>query len=153
MSILAVINYIALSYTYQYPRPSLTVDATIFRKNNIDLEILLIQRNNPPFQGGWALPGGFVDMDETLEQAVARELEEETALTNIQLEQLHAFSTPGRDPRGHTISVVFWGILNHDQDAKAGDDASNVAWFGIHKLPDLAFDHKEVLEMAIQKLI
>ena len=151
MSILAVINYFALSYAYQYPRPALTVDAAIFRKNKTDLEILLIQRKYPPFKGGWALPGGFVDMDETLEHAIARELEEETALVNIELIQLHAFSTPGRDPRGHTISVVFCGILNHNQIAKAGDDASKIKWFNINKLPELAFDHSDVIEKAIHK--
>ena len=96
-----------MAYTYKYPRPALTVDAAVFRKTGTGFEILLIQRNNPPFEGGWALPGGFVDMDETLEDAIIRELQEETSLTDVTLKQLHAFSTPGRDPRGHTISVIF----------------------------------------------
>lgn len=141
-----------MSYTYQYPRPALTVDAVIFRKKELEWEILLIQRKNPPFKNGWALPGGFVDMDETLEHAIERELQEETALINIDLEQLHAFSKPGRDPRGHTITIVFWGILNHKQEAKAGDDAGKVEWFNFDNLPQLAFDHDEVIKNAIQKL-
>ena len=141
-----------MAFTYKYPRPSLTVDATVFRKTDNGYEVLLIQRANPPFKGGWALPGGFVDMDETLEDAIIRELQEETSLTGIKLEQLHAFSTPGRDPRGHTISVIFWGILNNNQKPIAGDDARNVKWFDIDHLPELAFDHDEVIKTAIQKL-
>lgn len=142
-----------MSYTYEYPRPSLTVDAAVFRdggKN--EFEILLIQRDRPPFEGNWALPGGFVDIDETLERAVARELEEETNLKSIELEQLHSFSALDRDPRGRTISVVFWGILKNNQQAQAGDDARSARWFPIDQLPDLAFDHTDVVEMAIRKL-
>ena len=138
-----------MNYSYKYPRPALTVDAVVFQKSARKTEVLLIQRKNPPFRGGWALPGGFVDLDETLEKAVVRELFEETGLKNIQLKQMHAFSTPGRDPRGHTISVVFWGILENDQKPKAGDDAQNAKWFDLNKLPKLAFDHDEVIEMAI----
>lgn len=141
-----------MAYTYKYPRPALTVDAAVFRKTGTGFEILLIQRNNPPFEGGWALPGGFVDMDETLEDAIIRELQEETSLTDVTLKQLHAVSTPGRDPRGHTISVIFWGIQDSNQKAAAGDDARNVKWYKIDHLPELAFDHDEVIETAIQKL-
>ena len=140
-----------MAYTYKYPRPALTVDTVVFRKKEEKTEVLLIQRKNPPFQGSWALPGGFVDMDETLESAVARELLEETGIKNIDLKQMHAFSTPGRDPRGHTISVVFWGFLKDDQQAKGGDDAQDAAWFSIDKLPKLAFDHQDIVEMAIKK--
>ncbi len=141
-----------MAYTYKYPRPALTVDAAVFRKTGIGFEILLIQRDNPPFEGGWALPGGFVDMDETLEDAIIRELQEETSLTNIMLKQLRAFSTPGRDPRGHTISVIFWGIQDSKQEATAGDDARNVKWYSINHLPELAFDHTDVIEFAIRKI-
>ena len=141
-----------LNYTYKYPRPALTVDAVVFRKNARKMEVLLIQRKNPPFQGGWALPGGFVDMDETLETAVHRELFEETGLKNIVLKQMHAFSTLGRDPRGHNISVVFWGILENDQTAKAGDDAQHAEWFDLKNLPTLAFDHDEVIKFAISNV-
>lgn len=139
-------------YSYKYPRPALTVDAAIFRRRAGSYDVLLIRRGRPPFQGKWALPGGFVDMDETLEHAIAREVEEETLLKNLSLQQLHAFSTPGRDPRGHTISMVFWGIVTDRQEAKAGDDASETQWFSINQLPDLAFDHSDVAKMAIQKL-
>ena len=141
-----------MAYTYKYPRPALTVDAAVFRKSGTGFEILLIQRDNPPFEGGWALPGGFVDMDETLEDAIIRELQEETSLTDVALKQLHAFSTPGRDPRGHTISVVFWGIQDSNQKATAGDDARNVKWYKIDHLPELAFDHTDVIEFAIRKI-
>lgn len=141
-----------MAYTYPYPRPSLTVDAVVFRKTTNKVEALLIQRSNPPFEGGWALPGGFVDMHETLEQAVARELKEETHLSGIELTQLHTFSAVHRDPRGRTITVVFWGLLTSHQDAVAGDDARHLAWFRIDQLPQLAFDHDEVLKMAITAL-
>jgi 8-oxo-dGTP diphosphatase len=140
-----------LAYTYKYPRPALTVDAAVFRERKGLLKILLIQRDKPPFEGKWALPGGFVDMDETLEEAIARELEEETSLKNLELKQLHAFSAPGRDPRGHTISVVFMGILTSGQQVKAGDDARNAKWFAIDQLPDLAFDHDDIVNLAINK--
>lgn len=141
-----------MSYTYTYPRQALTVDAAVFRRRSERIEVLLIQRKNPPFQGSWALPGGFVDMDETLEAAVSRELHEETGLQNIELTQMQAFSTLGRDPRGPTVSIVFLGILNNNQKAIAGDDASKASWFLIDKLPSLGFDHDAVLEMAVSAL-
>jgi len=141
-----------MAYSYKYPRPALTVDAVVFRNESGKTELLLIQRKNPPYKEEWALPGGFVDMDETLETAVNRELLEETGLNNILLKQMHAFSTPGRDPRGHTISVVFMGILKDGQTVKAGDDAQNAEWFNINKLPKLAFDHKDVVDMAISNI-
>lgn len=141
-----------MSYTYKYPRLSLTVDAVVFRLSENRTEVLLIQRNNPPFEGGWALPGGFVDMHETLEEAIVRELEEETSLTDVALEQLHSFSEIHRDPRGRTVSVIFWGKLENDQEIKAGDDARSAKWFNIDQLPKLAFDHNEVTEMAIKQL-
>lgn len=141
-----------MNYTYKYPRLSLTVDAAVFRKKEGSTEILLIRRDRQPYRGEWALPGGFVDMDETLEEAIDRELKEETNLSGIHLQQLHAFSAIDRDPRGRTVSVVFWGILHDNQQARAGDDAREAKWFNIIKLPELAFDHKEVVEMAIKTL-
>ncbi len=135
-------------YTYDYPRPSVTVDMIVTRNVNAGLEILLIQRLNPPFRDRWALPGGFVDIDETLEHAAARELAEETGLTDVELKQLKAYSEPGRDPRGHTISVVFRGQVNNNAKAVAGDDAKKVNWFNINKLPLLAFDHDEIVGEA-----
>jgi len=139
-------------YTYDYPRPTVTVDIIVFRKNMA--EILLIKRLNPPFEGRWALPGGFMDMDETLEEAAVRELEEETGLSGISLQQLHAFSALDRDPRHRTVSVAFYGILEGDQtDAVAGSDAKEAAWFNLNHLPPLAFDHGEILEIAFGRLL
>jgi len=144
-----IIKFITM-YSYKYPRPALTVDILITRKTNTGLKILLIQRLNAPFKDNWALPGGFVDMGESLEQAAGRELAEETGLTNIKLEQFKAFSTPDRDPRGHTISVVFTGLLTSDLKVTAGDDAKNVNWFNVNNLPVLAFDHKEIISEALK---
>lgn len=132
-----------MSFTYKYPRPAVTVDIILMRNS---IEILLIQRLNGPFKNGWALPGGFVDMDETLEDAALRELEEETGLYDIELKQFKAYSKVDRDPRGRTISIVFSGIANHEDKAIAGDDAKNVQWFNINDLPELAFDHEMIIE-------
>lgn len=137
-------------YTYKYPRPALTVDIIVIRETNQKKEILLIQRLNLPFKDQWALPGGFVDMDETLEQAAVRELEEETGLTDISLKQFKAYSEPGRDPRGHTISVVFTGLLTVDSRVKAGDDAKSASWFNVDNLPLLAFDHSQIIGEALK---
>ena len=141
-----------MSYTYKYPRLSITVDAVVFKNINSKTYLLLIQRLNEPFKGKWALPGGFVDMDETLEAAAQRELEEETSIKNVELEQLHAFSAIGRDPRGRTVSVVFWGIVKSDIIPISGDDAADTKWFEIENLPELAFDHDEVVKMALKML-
>lgn len=142
-----------MPYTYEYPRPAVTVDAAVFRKNNGSCEVLLIRRGNEPFKGMWALPGGFVNMDETLEEAVARELKEETSLEGVDLEQLHTFSAVNRDPRHRTISTVFFGIIDHDSmEARAGDDAAEAHWFSIGSLPPMAFDHDRVVEMAVEKI-
>lgn len=141
-----------MSFTYKYPRPAVTVDAIIFRNNGNKYEVLLIQRGQYPFEGMWAFPGGFVDMDETLEDAAIRELEEETNLKNIPLNQFHTFSKVDRDPRGRTIATAFWGILNYNQEARAGDDASKVSWFSLDKLPPLAFDHSDMMKMAFESL-
>ncbi len=138
-----------MSFTYKYPRPALTVDAIVFRKTP-DLQVLLIQRLNEPFKEMWAFPGGFVDMDETVEVAVERELEEETALTGIVLKQFQTFSAIDRDPRHRTVSVVFYGFANEKAIPKAGDDAKNVRWFGLDNLPKLAFDHQEILEKIVE---
>ncbi len=136
-------------YSYDYPRPSVTVDIIILRDVCANPEILLIQRLNPPFMDDWALPGGFVDMDETLEQAADRELAEETGLVDILLTQFKTYGDVDRDPRGRTISVVFIGIAKAKTKTKAGDDAKNVQWFSIKNLPPLAFDHKQIIDEAI----
>jgi 8-oxo-dGTP diphosphatase len=123
-----------------------------FFKNKIKL--LLVNRGFEPFKGKWCLPGGFVNIDEELEDAVARELKEETGLTGIHLEQLHTFGKCGRDPRGRVITVTFMGIITDGKyRIKAGDDAAKARWFDIKKLPkDMAFDHSEVIAFGIKKL-
>ncbi|MCF8267796.1 MAG: NUDIX hydrolase [Ignavibacteriales bacterium] len=142
-----------MPYTYDYPRPAVTIDACVFRRNKGVLEVLLIQRKHYPFEGMWALPGGFLDMEETLEEGVHRELEEETNLSGIKLKQLHAFSTPGRDPRGRTVTITFYGEVAFERSAvKGGDDASDAQWFSVGTLPRLAFDHNEMIEMACLRL-
>lgn len=140
-------------YIYEYPHPAVTVDAVVFRKKESDWEVLLIKRKNAPFEGYWALPGGFIDEEETLEQAVERELYEETSLKGVKLQQLKAFSNPYRDPRGRTIGIAFVGILNNPNvEVKANDDAKEVQWFSLDRLPELAFDHAEIIDCAIDWL-
>ena len=114
------------------------------------LEILLIERLNNPYAGCWALPGGFVDENEDLPDAAARELREETSLTGIALQQFGAFGRPGRDPRGHTITVAYWGICNTPEKAAAADDAKTLRWFPLSQLPPLAFDHAEIIAKAVK---
>lgn len=133
-----------MSFTYKYPRPALTVDAIVFRKKQV-WEVLLIQRLNEPFREMWAFPGGFVEMNETVEEAVERELEEETAVIGIDFKQFHTFSAVDRDPRHRTVSVSFAGIAKPDVEPTAGDDAKSAKWFRIDDLPKLAFDHKKIM--------
>jgi len=141
-----------MSYCYNYPRPAVTADIIIIKKIDDQQYVLLIERKHPPFEGMWALPGGFLDMDETLEEAALRELQEETGITGVKLEQFHTFSTVNRDPRHRTITTVFIG--NADEKTvspEAGDDAAKAEWFALNKLPPLAFDHGKALEMAKSK--
>ncbi len=130
-------------HTYKYPRPALTVDALVLKKETA--EVLLIQRGIEPFKDKWALPGGFVDMDELLETACLRELEEETGLKLDSLSQFKTYDAVDRDPRHRTISVVFCGFAEKDAEVKGGDDASQAAWFKIDQLPELAFDHSSII--------
>ena len=130
----------------------ITVDAVIFRKAGQESELLLIQRKNDPFKGQWALPGGFVDEHEDLAVAAARELEEETGLRVGQLEQLGAFGKPHRDPRHHTVSVAYTGFATENAEAVGADDAAEAKWFPINSLPELAFDHADIIKQAIEKL-
>lgn len=148
-------------YVYDWPRPMVSVDVAVFTYSESKAEwrkpswrLLLIKRNNEPFKGRWALPGGFVEIDEEIEDSAARELAEETGLKGVPLEQLHTFGEIGRDPRGRQITIVFTGIAKSGQDKiKAGDDAAEAKWFDIEKLPkDLAFDHDKVTRFAIEKL-
>jgi 8-oxo-dGTP diphosphatase len=133
-------------YTYKYPRPALTVDSIVFTKEKNCTFVLLIQRGQKPFKNKWALPGGFVNMDERLETACRRELEEETGLKVDKMKQFKAYDAIDRDPRHRTISVVFSAELPEKQDVKGGDDAAHAKWFSLYKLPELAFDHQQILE-------
>jgi 8-oxo-dGTP diphosphatase len=114
--------------------------------------VLLIKRARDPFKGRWAFPGGFVDEDEALEDAAARELREETGLENVRLEQVGAFGDPGRDPRGHTVSVAFAAVLESRDEVKADDDAEAAAWHSAARPPRLAFDHKKILGVALERM-
>ncbi len=143
-----------MPFTYEYHRPAVTVDIAIFTIRNDALNILLIKRAENPFRGGWALPGGFVEELEDLELAAARELQEETGVANVFLEQLYTFGAPGRDPRGHTITVAYYALIPSDNlELTASTDAEGVAWFGIDELPELAFDHDDILEVAYDRLV
>jgi 8-oxo-dGTP diphosphatase len=139
-------------FSYDYPRPGLTSDIVLFRLNNETIELLLIERGDYPFIGSWALPGGFVDDGESAEDAAKRELLEETAIENVDLQQVYTTTTPGRDPRGWTVSVIFTGFISTDVFAKAGDDARIVRWFPITNIPEMAFDHQEIVQKTIEKL-
>jgi 8-oxo-dGTP diphosphatase len=135
-------------YCYDYPRPSVTVDVILFYRDGERIEVLLIKRAREPFKSAWAFPGGFVDPDESLERAAARELKEETGLEGIRFEQLGAFGDPGRDPRGHTVSVAFVALLKSRAEAAAADDAEEAQWHSALRPPRLAFDHKKILRLA-----
>ena len=141
-------------YTYEWPRPMVTVDAVVFAVLTGRTEVLLIKRKGDPYKGKWAVPGGFGEMDEELEEAVARELAEETGLTGVRLEQLRTFGKCGRDPRGRQISVAFMGTISEGQNkVRAGDDAAEARWFNIQNLPEnMAFDHDEMVRTAIERL-
>jgi 8-oxo-dGTP diphosphatase len=139
-------------YTYDYPRPAVTVDVAVVTREPKP-RIFLIRRKNPPFAGMWALPGGFIEMDETLEESARRELREETGIAAVRLEQLHTFGDPGRDPRGRTISVVFLARASAARlRPKAADDAAEGAWHPLHRPPPLAFDHRRILTCIRNKL-
>jgi 8-oxo-dGTP diphosphatase len=142
-----------MSFTYDYPRPMVTTDCMIFSGAGEELRILLVRRGREPFLHMWALPGGFLEMDEDLDACAYRELKEETGLAGIELKQLFTAGTPDRDPRGRTISVIYYGFAYYRSDKiKAGDDASDVYWFLVNKLPPMAFDHLEVINRALAEL-
>ena len=130
-------------YCYKYPRPALTTDQVIFGFGEGELRVLLIRRGNEPFKGKWALPGGFMDMDEDAETCARRELEEETGLKVVNFEQLYAFSDVDRDPRYRVVSIAYYALVRwEDCKVKAGDDADRVQWFPLSGIPPLAFDHR-----------
>lgn len=140
-------------YVYEWPRPMVTADAAVFSRCDDATRILLVQRKHDPYQDCWALPGGFVETDEDLPVAAARELREETGLSGIRLEQLRTFGAPGRDPRGRVITVAYVGVLEGPCPAVHGsDDAAEARWFDITDLPPLAFDHGEIVRCALRAL-
>jgi len=140
-----------LKYCYKYPRLAITVDAIIVAENFSQDMILLIQRKSGPFEGIWALPGGFVEMDETLIQACHRELFEETGIKGVKLNQFYTFDAVDRDPRGRTISTVFYGRIQETLDVTGGDDAKKADWFPIISLPEMAFDHAAIIGKFIRE--
>lgn len=142
-----------MSFTYEYPRPALTVDCVVFGFDGEGLQVLLILRGIEPHRGAWALPGGFVRMDEDLEAAARRELREETGLEGVFLEQLYTFGEPGRDPRGRVVSVAWYALVRPDRHPARGDtDASDAGWFDAERVPDLAFDHAGMVAAARERL-
>ena len=142
-----------MTYCYTYPRPCVTVDAAVFRTTEGRWEVLLILRKNYPYEGQWAFPGGFIEMHETLLEAVNRELEEETGLKGVKLEQVKAFDAVDRDPRARTIGIAFVGVVEeNDSDVRGGDDAAEARWFPVDELPPLAFDHYDIFLAARPKI-
>jgi 8-oxo-dGTP diphosphatase len=142
-----------MPYSYQYPRAALTVDCVVFGFDEDELKVLLIERGLLPFKGRWALPGGFVRVDETLDESARRELSEETGLKDVFLEQLYTFGAVDRDPRERVVSVAYYALVKlSDHRAKAATDAANAQWYPISKLPKLAFDHADIFQTAVTRL-
>lgn len=146
----------AEGYTYDYARPAVTVDIVLFTFQHDALQVLLIRRHTSPYAGTWALPGGFVDMDEDLETAALRELCEETNVSDVYLEQLYTFSAPDRDPRTRVITVAYFALLSQDDvkrlQLRGASDADEAAWWNVKGLPELAFDHVRIMDYAVQRL-
>lgn len=142
-----------MPHTYEYPRAALTVDCVIFGFDESALKVLLIQRGLKPFKGKWALPGGFVRVEEELDHAARRELEEETGIQDVFLEQLYTFGTVDRDPRERVVSVAYYALVKQaSREPKASTDADDAQWFTVGDMPPLAFDHAKIFEMALQRL-
>ena len=142
-----------MSFAYEYPRAALAVDCVVFGLDEVDLKVLLIQRRLQPFQHAWALPGGFVHIDETLDEAARRELAEEAGVTDIYLEQLYTFGALDRDPRERVVTVAYFALAKlSDHRIRAATDAMGVGWFSLDELPKLAFDHAEVVTTARDRL-
>ena len=143
-----------MPYTYDYPHPALTVDCVVFGYAiGTSLKVLLIKRNLAPYEGMWSLPGGFVNMQESVDAAAIRELSEETGVSDVFLEQLYTFGAPDRDPRERVVSVAYYALINlRKQSLQAATDASDAMWFELSDLPTLGFDHQEILDCAIARL-
>lgn len=140
-------------YCYKYPHAAITTDSVVFGFDGKALHVLLVERGGEPFKGDWAIPGGFIHMDETVEEGALRELKEETSVDHLYLEQFHVFSGVNRDPRERVITVAFFALVRKcDYHVMGGDDAAKAEWFAIDCLPQLAFDHKEIIGMARVKL-
>lgn len=137
-----------MSYTYKYPRPAVTTDCVVFTQEE-EPKVLLIQRGNEPYKGCWAFPGGFMNMEETAEECAVRELKEETGLTVNRIRQIGAYSKVDRDPRGRTVSIAYLAIVDAPTAVSGMDDAAKAAWFPLSSLPDLAFDHQDIMADAI----
>jgi 8-oxo-dGTP diphosphatase len=137
-----------MAYTYKYPRPAVTADCVVIT-DEVEPKVLLIQRGDQPFKGGWAFPGGFMNMDETTEQCAVRELEEETGLRLSKIQQIGAYSKVDRDPRGRTITVAYLAIVDTPVAVTGQDDAAKAEWWPLSSLPILAFDHDEIISDAI----
>jgi 8-oxo-dGTP diphosphatase len=137
-----------MPFEYEYPRPAVSADLVVVDRKSGTPKLLLIQRLREPFANSWALPGGFMEIDETLEQAAMRELEEETGIVTEEVIPIGAFSAVERDPRGRIITFAFYVELAGQQTAVAADDAKDAQWFDLGKLPPLAFDHDQILELA-----
>ncbi len=142
-----------MTYTYEYPHPAVTTDIVIFTVRDAKLNLLLIKRGMDPFKGSWALPGGFVRMEESLDECAKRELEEEAGLSGVYLEQLYTFGKPDRDPRERVISVAYYTLTpSENMELSAGTDAEEAQWFPVEKLPELGFDHQEIIRVARERL-
>ena len=143
------------TFSYPYPHPAVTTDVVVFTIRERRLNILLVKRANPPFTDCWALPGGFLDIDEDLDACAARELEEETGLSGLYLEQLYTFGATDRDPRERVISVTYYALVPLDALAtpRAASDAADVGWHPLDELPQLAFDHARIVDMAHDRLV
>ena len=140
-------------FTYKHPRPAVTVDAILLERRGAVDSVLLVQRADPPFAGRWAFPGGFLEIDESAEQAVARELAEETGIEGVRLESLCTASGVDRDPRGRVVSIVFLGEVRAcELSPRASSDAVAVGWFDCKALPDMAFDHRDILRRALGEI-
>jgi 8-oxo-dGTP diphosphatase len=142
-----------MTYSYEYPHPAVTTDIVIFTVRDGKLNVLLVRRGTEPFKGSWALPGGFVRIDESVDDCAKRELAEETGLHDVYLEQLYTFGTPDRDPRERVISVAYYTLTpSANMELKAGTDAAEAAWHPVGELPELSFDHDDIIAMARTRL-
>ena len=139
------------NYCYKYPHPAVTADCVIFGFDGVGIKVLLIQRGGEPYKDKWAFPGGFMNIDETIEECAKRELEEETGLKTTSVEQFHTFSDVNRDPRERVITVAHYALVRLEE-VKGGDDARSAQWFAMNEIPSLAFDHDRILRMALNRL-